>query len=145
MKLRAILALASATLLSCAFVLVSGAGTPPCPADADSDGVCDNVDHCLGIANAAQNDADSDGYGNICDTDVDNNCVTGSSDISAVISAFGTPAPTPYDVDDNGVTGSSDISKVISSFGVVPGPSGNPCALCPSPVGTGAGACPGVP
>lgn len=39
-------------------------------ADADGDGVCDDVDNCLLIANPGQEDADGDGIGDSCD-----NCV----------------------------------------------------------------------
>ena len=62
MNLRAIIALASAALLTMVFALVSSAGPPPCPADADSDGVCDTIDNCLGVANPSQHDPDTDGY-----------------------------------------------------------------------------------
>jgi hypothetical protein len=45
--------------------------TPGCQTgDADGDGVCDDFDNCLGIANADQADNDADGVGNLCD-----NCV----------------------------------------------------------------------
>ncbi|SEC70210.1 gliding motility-associated C-terminal domain-containing protein [Maribacter dokdonensis] len=40
--------------------------------DEDSDGVNDSVDNCPAIANADQLDTDSDGAGNVCDTDDDN-------------------------------------------------------------------------
>ena len=35
--------------------------------DSDADGVCDDVDNCVGIANADQADADADGVGDVCD------------------------------------------------------------------------------
>lgn len=41
-----------------------------CP-DADSDGVCDNVDNCPNVPNPAQVDTDADGIGDACD-----NCPT---------------------------------------------------------------------
>ncbi|WP_197496149.1 IPT/TIG domain-containing protein, partial [Maribacter hydrothermalis] len=40
--------------------------------DADSDGIKDSIDNCPAIANADQLDTDSDGAGNVCDTDDDN-------------------------------------------------------------------------
>lgn len=148
MKLRVILALASAMLLTGVFVLGVEAG-PTCPGDADSDGVCDNTDNCLGVNNPLQYDADFDGYGNICDLDTDNTCGNiGASDISYTIGQFTQPAPNPADVNElNGVVDAGDISKVIGAFSQAGkyGPSGRSCAVCPSPVGTGAGACPPTP
>ncbi len=35
--------------------------------DFDDDGICDDVDNCLGIANADQADTDGDGFGDLCD------------------------------------------------------------------------------
>lgn len=143
MKLRLILALMSAVLLTGVFVLGVEAG-PTCPGDNDSDGICDNDDNCLGVNNPTQYDADFDGYGNICDYDVDNDCTVGVVDISATIAAFGQPAPNPSDVNEaNGLVDVGDISLIIAGFGGGQiGPSGKPCQTCPSPVGTGAGACP---
>src|SRR4029079_5586090 len=37
------------------------------PADADGDGVADDVDNCPAVANANQADADGDGAGDLCD------------------------------------------------------------------------------
>jgi hypothetical protein len=94
------------------------------------------------VSNPGQNDGDSDGYGNLCDTDVDNSCVTGAVDISLIVGNIGAATPTPYDVDDSGVTGAVDISIVVGGIGDSPGPSGRSCAACPSPTGSLAGACP---
>lgn len=143
MKLRVILALASAALLTGVFVLGVNAGPICVPGDNDSDGICDDDDNCLGINNPVQYDADFDGYGNICDYDVDNDCVVGAGDISNTISSFGAPAPNPADINEaNGLVDAGDISAVIGGFGSGPiGPSGKPCAVCPSPSGTGNGSC----
>ena len=37
----------------------------------DGDGIDDDADNCLGLANPEQRDSDEDGYGNACDADVD--------------------------------------------------------------------------
>jgi predicted dienelactone hydrolase len=39
--------------------------------DVDSDGISDNTDNCINIANPSQNDTDFDGVGNECDVDDD--------------------------------------------------------------------------
>ena len=75
--------------------------------DADSDGVCDDVDNCLGVANpreetpipawmtttGGQRDDDRDGYGNQCDGKfcVPDTCGTdvGGTDIFEFITAIG--------------------------------------------------------
>jgi len=37
------------------------------PPDSDGDGVPDNIDNCIGVANTNQADTDNDGFGNVCD------------------------------------------------------------------------------
>jgi hypothetical protein len=141
MKLRAIIALASAALLTMVFALVSGAGTS-CPVDADSDGVCDIADdNCLGTANPTQTDQDEDGYGTSCDNDIDNNCVTGSTDVFAAFQATGAASPWAppelgaFDVDQNGAVGSTDVFQIFQGTGLPPGPSARACANCPGSAG----------
>jgi hypothetical protein len=152
MKLRVIIALSSAALLTLALALVSTAG-PTCLGDADSDGVCDveaGGDNCLGLANPAQRDDDEDGYGNVCDPDTNQDCLVGSADLAGVFANFAGSAPwSPknvgaFDVDENNVTGASDLARVFSNFASAPGPSGKSCADCTATptTGLGSGVCP---
>lgn len=67
-------------------------------ADSDADGIPDASDNCSGISNADQIDANADGYGNVCDTDYDDNGSVGMSDFNALREAFGAVAGEPsYD------------------------------------------------
>jgi hypothetical protein len=108
----------------------------PCaenPGDTDSDTVCDALDTCINISNAGGCDTDSDGYGNRCDGDFDNNGQVNSTDfteyfipsfIAAADLGFGT------DMDCNGQSNSSDFSTyfIPQFIGALPGPSGLSCA-----------------
>ena len=46
--------------------LTARAGFAVCGTDVDTDGICDDVDNCVGIANPLQQDADGDGIGDAC-------------------------------------------------------------------------------
>ncbi len=152
MKLRVIIALSSAALLTLALALVSTAG-PTCLGDADSDGVCDvegGGDNCLGVANPAQRDDDEDGYGNVCDSDTDQDCIVGAFDLGEVFGNFGATSPWApknsgvYDVDEDNIVGAFDLGKVFGDFGGAPGPTGRGCADCLATptTGLGLGTCP---
>jgi hypothetical protein len=152
MKLRVIIALSSAALLTLALALVSTAG-PTCLGDADSDGICDveeGGDNCLGLANPAQRDDDEDGYGNLCDTDTNQDCVAGTADLAGVFTGFGGSSPwSPknagaFDVNEDNVVGTADLSLVFTAFGSAPGPTGKSCADCTATptTGLGLGTCP---
>lgn len=151
LRTRIIGASASVFAIACSMAWWSSAGPSGCFADDDLDGVCDYYyfDNCLGVFNPDQRDDDEDGYGNLCDTDVNQDCITGAPDLAAVFARLGTSAPwTPrrlgaYDVNSDGAVGAVDLSRTFSNLGLPPGPTTKVCADCtaPVPVGTGLGAC----
>jgi Matrixin/Thrombospondin type 3 repeat len=85
-------------------------------ADTDNDGIGDNSDNCSTISNTDQQDTDSDGTGNVCDTDDDNDTVVDNSDNCPLISntnqqdtdTDGTGDVCDSDDDNDGVADSSD-------------------------------------
>ncbi|MFK7897811.1 MAG: thrombospondin type 3 repeat-containing protein [Myxococcota bacterium] len=105
--------------------------------DADGDLVPDEFDNCLAAANGPndasnQTDCDSDGYGDVCDADYDQNGVTSVTDFGYFLTVFGASFPPGFfdcrDHDANGTITASDFGAYLSQFGNPPGPSGLPCA-----------------
>jgi PKD repeat protein len=70
--------------------------------DADQDGVDDASDNCLLIANTDQADFDSDGVGNACDTNADNDPLVD------VFDAYPLDSEEWLDLDDDGIADNSD-------------------------------------
>ena len=150
MKLNAIVALLSAAFFTVAFAFTATAGVP-CD-DVDSDGICDEDDNCLVVANPDQSDGDSDGYGEACDIDTNNDCFITTADIGVILTALAgsesEPPPSPSDINLDGFVTTADIGVVLSELAgaaAPPGPSGKACASCGGgePIGQGAaGACP---
>lgn len=110
--------------------------------DSDADGVVDCIDNCTQVANADQRDTDSDGYGNRCDADFDNNNVVGFSDYKLLAALWGMTSGDPgydpdVDLDGNGRIGISDFINLFTHWGRPPGPSGLICAgsvPCPASI-----------
>ncbi len=91
--------------------------------DSDSDTVLDHLDNCTLIANSDQRDSNGDGFGNICDADLNNDGQVGFSDFSLFRVSFGT-TDADADFDGSGQVGFSDFSLFRVMFGKSPGPSG---------------------
>lgn len=91
--------------------------------DGDGDGVANSVDNCVLIPNASQIDTDSDGWGNVCDPDYDNNGNVNFLDFATLSSAFLTSDPN-LDLDGNGTINFLDIAIMRNFFLSPPGPAG---------------------
>lgn len=137
MKLKVILAFVGAGMLTFAFSTVSFAG-PPCT-DTDGDTICDTDDNCTLISNAGQRDDDLDGYGNLCDTDLDQDCISGTLDAGQISGTWlqGPPwNPNPvgngttgaFDIDQDNIIGTLDAGQISGNWLGPPGPSGHACA-----------------
>lgn len=91
--------------------------------DNDLDGVPNVVDNCRDLGNDDQFDADGDGFGNLCDTDVDNDCVTNVQDLGLLRAGFFGAEPV-LDFNGDGVVNVIDLGRMRASFFSEPGPSG---------------------
>jgi hypothetical protein len=93
--------------------------------DADADGVVDSADNCTLVSNADQRDTDGDGFGNICDADLNNNCVVNSVDLGMMKSVFFTN-DADADLNGDGAVNFGDLALLKTAFFLPPGPSGVP-------------------
>ncbi|MBW2421610.1 MAG: trypsin-like peptidase domain-containing protein [Deltaproteobacteria bacterium] len=106
---------------------------PPCSGDIDGDGICDDADNCAILPNPNQIDSNQDGYGNLCDPDVNNDGAVGIPDFNIFRSLFGQQCGSPsydpdVDLDSDCAIGIPDFNVFRSFFGGSPGPSGYGCA-----------------
>jgi len=96
--------------------------------DTDADGVPQSLDNCTAAANADQRDTDGDGYGNLCDGDLNNDGDTNTLDLQLYIMAHrtysGDPAYDP-DADFNGdsAVNTLDLNIYRGLHRLPPGPS----------------------
>ncbi|MDP6980500.1 MAG: hypothetical protein QF570_18185 [Myxococcota bacterium] len=145
MKLRAMIALSSAALLTLVFTLVSVAGPPVCGSDPDGDGACDSLgqDNCTAVANPGQRDDDEDGYGNICDWDVNQDCAIGGPDLAPTFARLFDASPWvpkesgAYDINEDNVIGGPDLAAIFANTFGAPGPTSRACGDCNAAAGTG--------
>src|SRR5262245_23136942 len=56
--------------------------------DTDADGISDTADNCIEVANPDQRDTNADGYGNVCDADLDNNLIVNFGDVGLLKQVF---------------------------------------------------------
>ena len=99
------------------------------PVDSDGDGVPDAVDNCSNVSNANQLDADGDGYGNLCDADLNGSGTVTSADFGLLRSVLGQAAgfsatAAASDMNGSGTVTSADFALMRARLGSMPGPSG---------------------
>ncbi|HIF94832.1 MAG: thrombospondin type 3 repeat-containing protein [Myxococcales bacterium] len=109
-------------LIAASLAFVANAGSID---DTDTDLIPDVFDNCSLVANGPagqdQLDADADGFGNICDGDLDQDGVVAGSDFAAFVALFGA-AGSAADFDGDGVVAGSDFAAFVALFGSAPGP-----------------------
>ncbi|MEO1574668.1 MAG: hypothetical protein AAFU65_06870 [Pseudomonadota bacterium] len=89
--------------------------------DTDGDGFFDDVDNCTLIPNPNQLDADGDGYGNACDTDLNDDCITNIVDLSILRTVFFTNNRVA-DFNGDGIVNLADLGIMRTFFFQPPGP-----------------------
>ncbi|MEM7081432.1 MAG: SBBP repeat-containing protein [Pseudomonadota bacterium] len=89
--------------------------------DQDQDNVLDGLDNCERVANPDQRDTNDDGFGNLCDADLNNDNIVNFVDVSQFASVFGS---TDEDADFNGDGAVNFLDLVIlrEGFLLPPGP-----------------------
>ena len=118
-----LLALACALAVAFGLSMGSFAGSV---ADADGDGIPDTYDNCITLPNgptggtcSTNNDSDTDGYGNICDGDLNNDGAPGFDDLTEILNNIGNgAAPAEYDLNCDGAPGFDDLTYVLNNIGV---------------------------
>ncbi len=90
--------------------------------DTDDDGVNDSSDNCIQVQNPLQRDTDSDGYGNFCDPDFDNNLIVGAADLAYFKQKFFSTDP-DADLNGDGGVNAADLAILKVFFFKPPGPS----------------------
>ena len=84
---------------------VNASGCSDSQLDDDGDGIMNNVDNCIIIANASQADNDSDGLGDVCDDDDDNDGVLDVDDACPLVSGTANGC---LDTDGDGIADIND-------------------------------------
>ena len=104
--------------------------------DTDTDGVADAIDNCTLVSNANQLDTNGDGYGNICDADLNNSGTVTTADFGLLRSVLGqawsrvSNGPPPNttvsaaDMNGSGTVTTADFGLLRARLGTAPGPSG---------------------
>jgi hypothetical protein len=91
--------------------------------DADGDGILDHEDNCTLVANADQRDTNGDGFGNVCDPDLDDNGLVNRADIRLLRDALFT-ADADADFNGDGIVDLIDVGIARGFLFQAPGPSG---------------------
>jgi hypothetical protein len=121
-------------LISVGLAMTANAGSI---LDFDTDLIPDVFDNCLEEANGPgdntnQDDADLDGFGNICDGDLTNDGIVAGTDFNAFLLLFG-GGNLVADFTGDGLVAGTDFNKFLLMFGNPNGPSGLACAGVTNP------------
>ncbi|MFK7886800.1 MAG: endo alpha-1,4 polygalactosaminidase [Gammaproteobacteria bacterium] len=113
--------------LKCSLVLLLSCTPSAYAIDSDGDTIDDNADNCTLVSNSDQRDTDADGYGNLCDADLNNDGVINVIDLGLFRDVFFSADP-DADFDGDGVVNVIDLGILRASFFGAPGPSGTVAA-----------------
>ena len=96
--------------------------------DSDADAIADYRDNCTLVANRTQLDADHDGYGNICDADLNNSGMVTTGDFALLRSvlnksASSSPTAAAADLNGSGTVTTADFAILRARLNTAPGPS----------------------
>ena len=105
---------------SASYDVISGFYAPP---DTDSDAIRNFLDNCTDVENADQRDSNKDGYGNLCDGDLNNDGAVNFLDLGIMRSVF-LQANEDADLNGDGVVDLVDLDILRGLFFKPPGPSG---------------------
>ena len=108
------------TLMSENYTLAGGFQSPP---DMDADRVKNFMDNCTEVMNEDQFDSNSDGFGNVCDPDLNNDGVINFIDLGSMKSVFFT-ADADADLNGDNNVNFIDLGIMKAAFFGEPGPSG---------------------
>ncbi|MEM6641281.1 MAG: thrombospondin type 3 repeat-containing protein [Pseudomonadota bacterium] len=90
-------------------------------ADSDGDGVGDDVDNCTNVSNPDQRDTNGDGFGNICDADLNNDNTVNVVDLGIFRSVFFS-SDADADFNGDGTVNVVDLGILRGLFFAPPGP-----------------------
>ncbi|MFK8017176.1 MAG: ThuA domain-containing protein [Gammaproteobacteria bacterium] len=91
--------------------------------DTDGDSQLDTEDNCVTLFNEDQRDTNGDGFGNICDQDLNNDCIVNAADLGIFRTVFFSDDP-DADFNGDGTVNVPDLGLMRVSFFGPPGPSG---------------------
>ncbi len=91
--------------------------------DTDNDAVFDNMDNCINVSNPDQRDTDSDGFGNACDADLNNDGMINFADLQVLKQVFFSDDP-DGDFNGDGGVDFEDLALMKATLFGAPGPSG---------------------
>lgn len=89
--------------------------------DTDGDAIVDHRDNCVGSANAGQRDTDDDGFGNLCDADLNDDCIVNATDLGILKSQFFS-SNANADFNGDGAVNVIDLGILRTLFYAPPGP-----------------------